>query len=1045
MRAWQILERAVLACGMVLACCRCALALDPALDVSQYAHTSWTARDGFLKGAVRSIVQTPDGYLWLGTEFGLVRFDGVQFIPWIPPPGRHLPSNNIRCLVSGRDGTLWIGTLEGLASWKDGQLKQYAEFAGQNVLALREDREGTVWAGTFGIPKAKLCAIHHGDVECFGADGSLGQWVWSVYEDANGRLWAGAETGLWCWKPGPPKRYPMPHPIQTAQALAQGDSPAGLLAVGEGIWQFLDEKVTTYAFPTPPGRLTPMNLFRDRDGGLWVGTLQRGLLHVYQGKTSLFAQSDGLSSDHILSLFEDREANIWVGTEDGLDRFREVPVISISVKQGLSSPSVWSVLTARDHSVWLSTLDGLNRWNNGHVTIYRPASSVLSASPPVRAAQYPRPTSYRAGPEPAITEITAPGLPDNVGSLYEDDRGQIWVSTPQGIVRFERGRFTRVKGLPGGWVNVITGDTKLGVWISYQDLGLFHWLDGNVVEQIPWSKLGGNVVAASLLPDPVGGLWLGFFSGGVTYLRDGKVRASYGKSQGLGAGRVMGLQLDHDGTLWAATEGGLSRLKDGHVANLSSVNGLPCDSVHWAVEDDDGFFWLYTACGLLRVARTELEKWAADPARSIQFALFDNSQGVRSHALLTGYTPRVSKSADGKLWFAHFDCVSVIDPRRFAINTLPPSIHIEQITADGKTYSATPGLRLPPLIHDLAIDYTALSLAVPEKVRFRFLLEGQDKDWREVGNDRRVQYSNLRPRSYRFRVTACNNSGVWNEEGTFLDFSIAPAYYQTNWFRALCLAAFLGLLWGMYQLRVQQLAHQFNMTLDARVNERTRIARELHDTLLQSFQGLLLRFQTVSNLLPAGVAKQRLDSAIDQAAQAITEGRDAVQGLRSSTVVANDLAVAIRTLGEELAANQASPSSADFHVGVEGNPRDLHPILRDEVYRIAGEAMRNAFKHAEARRIEVEIRYDDRELRLRVRDDGKGIDPKLLAEDGRSGHFGLHGMRERAKVAGGRLDVWSELDAGTEVELTIPASAAYTPPGTGGRSWWPRKKTETNA
>jgi len=553
------------------------------------------------------------------------------------------------------------------------------------------------------------------------------------------------------------------------------------------------------------------------------------------------------------------------------------------------------------------------------------------------------------------------------------------------------------------------------------------------------------VVAASLLPDPVGGLWLGFFSGGVTYLRDGKVRASYGKSQGLGAGRVMGLQLDHDGTLWAATEGGLSRLKDGHVANLSSVNGLPCDSVHWAVEDDDGFFWLYTACGLLRVARTELEKWAADPARSIQFALFDNSQGVRSHALLTGYTPRVSKSADGKLWFAHFDCVSVIDPRRFAINTLPPSIHIEQITADGKTYSATPGLRLPPLIHDLAIDYTALSLAVPEKVRFRFLLEGQDKDWREVGNDRRVQYSNLRPRSYRFRVTACNNSGVWNEEGTFLDFSIAPAYYQTNWFRALCLAAFLGLLWGMYQLRVQQLAHQFNMTLDARVNERTRIARELHDTLLQSFQGLLLRFQTVSNLLPAGVAKQRLDSAIDQAAQAITEGRDAVQGLRSSTVVANDLAVAIRTLGEELAANQASPSSADFHVGVEGSPRDLHPILRDEVYRIAGEAMRNAFKHAEARRIEVEIRYDDRELRLRVRDDGKGIDPKLLAEDGRSGHFGLHGMRERAKVAGGRLDVWSELDAGTEVELTIPASAAYTPPGTGGRSWWPRKKTETNA
>jgi signal transduction histidine kinase len=330
-------------------------------------------------------------------------------------------------------------------------------------------------------------------------------------------------------------------------------------------------------------------------------------------------------------------------------------------------------------------------------------------------------------------------------------------------------------------------------------------------------------------------------------------------------------------------------------------------------------------------------------------------------------------------------------------------------------------------------------------VEFRYRLDGYDREWKDAGTRRQAFYTDLPPGNYSFRVVASNSDGVWNENAAKLDFVVLPAYYQTNWFRALCVAAFLGLLWGMYQLRVQQLARQFNRTLDARVNERTRIARDLHDTLLQSFQGLLLRFQTVSNLLAAGVAKQRLDSAIEQAAQAITEGRNAVQGLRSSTVVANDLAVAIRTLGEELAANQTSPNSVVFHVAVEGSPRDLHPILRDEVYRIAGEAMRNAFRHAEARRIEVEIRYDDRELRLRVRDDGKGIDPKLLSGGGRSGHFGLHGMRERAKVAGGKLDVWSELDAGTELELTIPASAAYTAPGTSGRSWWPRKKTERNA
>src|SRR5208337_4006325 len=270
-----------------------------------------------------------------------------------------------------------------------------------------------------------------------------------------------------------------------------------------------------------------------------------------------------------------------------------------------------------------------------------------------------------------------------------------------------------------------------------------------------------------------------------------------------------------------------------------------------------------------------------------------------------------------------------------------------------------------------------------------------------------------------------------------LDFYVAPAYYQTNWFRALCATVFFALLWAAYQLRVRHLHKQFDMTLEARVGERTRIARELHDTLLQSFHGLLLRFQSVDNLLPEGPAKQRLESAIDQAAQAITEGRDAVQGLRSSTVETNDLAVAIRAIGEELAADENNHSSAVFQVEVEGTSRDLHPILRDEVYRIAAEALRNAFRHAQARQIEVEIRYDERQFRVRVRDDGKGIDPAVLSRQDSEGHYGLPGMRERAKLIGARLDVWSEVDAGTEVELSLPASVAYaTSPR---RSWLSEK------
>ena len=344
-----------------------------------------------------------------------------------------------------------------------------------------------------------------------------------------------------------------------------------------------------------------------------------------------------------------------------------------------------------------------------------------------------------------------------------------------------------------------------------------------------------------------------------------------------------------------------------------------------------------------------------------------------------------------------------------------------------------------------SINYTALSLVAPEKVHFRYMLEGQDSEWKEVVNKREVQYSNLSPGKYRFRVAASNNSGLWNEAGDVLDFSVAPAYYQTNWFRALCAICFLALLWAAYQLRVRQLHHQFDMMLEARVGERTRIARELHDTLLQSFHGLLLRFQTASYLLPERPteAKDKLDIAIERAAQAITEGRDAVQGLRTSTAERNDLAVSIRTLGDELANDASVHHPPTFSVAVEGQTRDLHPIVRDEIYKIAAEALRNAFRHAHAGRVEVDIRYDEEQFRMRVRDDGQGIDAAVLANQGLEGHYGLRGMPERAAQIRGKLAVWSEVGAGTEVELRLPASIVYATSRR--RSWWSRLLTSKTA
>jgi signal transduction histidine kinase/ligand-binding sensor domain-containing protein len=1010
-----VIAPGVIALGIALVCGPSASALDPALDVNQYAHTAWLFREGFAQGrVVTAITQTPDGYLWLGTEFGLLRFDGVRSVPWHPPGNEQLPHNWIRSLLAARDGTLWIGTLRGLASWMDGKLTEYPELAGYSVNTLLADREGTVWAGHAGLT-GRLCAIKEASAQCDG--GSFGQWVGSLYEDRGGTLWATAQTGLWRWRPGAPTNYPMPESAVGSQALNEGDDGRLLIAAEDGIRQLVEGKGIAYPLPGARAGFKPERLLRDRDGGLWIGTVDRGLVHVHRGRTDVYTQANGLTGDFVTRLFEDREGNIWVATKNGLDRFRDLAVRTISTDQGLPSAPPWSVLATRDGSVWLGSLDGLSRWNGGQVTIYRTPRSGSAGK-------------RREAESGAAREIFDSGLPDDgVGTLFEDSDGRLWVSTLRGVAYFENGRFIPVSQLPRARTPSIAGDGAGNLWIVNEAHGLYRLRGGRVVEQIPWATLGLRYPAATLLPDPLpGGLWLGL-QGRVVYVKDGEIRASYAGADGLAEGRVNNLRFDRDGALWVAMESGLSHVKGGRVVTLSSRNGLPCDAVHWSMEDDDHSVWLYMGCGLVRIASMELNTAVSDPTRRIQPTVFDSSDGVALRALPALYRPRVAKTADGTLWFLPGDGVAVLDPRRLSINTLPPSVHIEQVTADRKTYDAVSDLRLPALVRDLEIDYTALSFVAPEKNRFRVKLEGRDLDWQDAGNRRQAFYADLSPGTYRFRVTASNNSGVWNEAGAFLDFSIAPAYYQTTWFRAACVISVLVLFWVLYRFRLEQIAHDFNLRLDERVNERTRIARELHDTLLQSFQGLMLRFQSARDLLPAHPAKavEALDGALDRADQAIVEGRDAIQNLRSSTTVGNELAQAITMLAEELTTNPDSERGpATFRMSVEGSPRDLHPIVRDDVHRIAREALRNAFRHAQADHIEVEVTYRAREVRLRIRDDGKGIDRQHLNR-GRSRHWGLTNMRERAQQIGSELSLWSEVGAGTEVELRIPGSVAYGP------------------
>jgi hypothetical protein len=520
-------------------------------------------------------------------------------------------------------------------------------------------------------------------------------------------------------------------------------------------------------------------------------------------------------------------------------------------------------------------------------------------------------------------------------------------------------------------------------------------------------------------------VWLGFWTdGAVSYLKDRQLRASYTAAHGLGQPPVQHLQLDRDGGLWAATlNGGLSRIKDGHVATLTSRNGLPCDGTNWTIDDDEGSLWLYMRCGLVRITRTEVDAWIADPKHRIGTTVWDAADGVRLRSSAASeYAPRVAKSADGKLWFVTGEGIQVVDPRHLVVNEIPPPVRIEQVTADRKTYDTDRDAALPPLVRDLQLDFTALSLAAPEKVRFRYKLEGYDNDWHEAGNRRQAFYTNLPSGPIASAssppttaVCGMNKATCWSSRSR-QRITRPPGSARSA----------RRVLWGCSGLGTR--SGSGSCITGSRWRSRRESASAPHCAGAARYA--VAEFPRLAASLSNGVpivaerpelAKEKLDGAITEAARAITEGRNAVQGLRESTVGTSDIADAINTLGAELAAARGDRQAPAFHVTVEGEPRPLHPILRDDIYKITAEALRNAFRHAEATDVEVEIRYDRQQFRLRVQDDGKGFDEALLPRQAAAGHYGVPGMRERAVLMGGTLTVWSKEGAGTAVELCVPS------------------------
>ena len=992
-------------------------ALDPNKRLTQYSHTSWRIQDGSAPSGIEAIAQTSDGYLWFSSDSqGMYRFDGVRFLPWtLASNGETI--NKIVNVYGDHAGGLWALGEREIAHLKGGVVTSHFNLDGlQQFQQISEDPDGSLWVvrGRNVVSDAPLCHITDQAVKCFGkSDGVPTSPSDSLLADGKGGFWLGGQTALVHWHDGVSETYPIEALKSNAgqngiASLAHG--PDGSLWVGIqaegpglGLGQLKEGAVKPFVTPTFDGsKVVVSAMISDRDGNLWVATAGKGIFLIHGNVVDHYQQTDGLSGDGVLALFEDREGIVWTVTSNGIDSFRDPSVTTFSAREGLRTDAAAGVVASRDGTIWVANAGSLVQIKDGKVSSIR----------------------------------TGSGLPGHqVTAMLEDRAGNLWVGVDDGLYLFKSGRFRRLpepNNQPLGMVVGMTEDNDGSIWAEClsNPRKLVRIRDFRVREEFPASQIPPG---HSLASDAHGGIWIATKKGDIGLFRNGVFEPKFPLNPG-GDPSNRQITSTADGSILAGSENGLVEWRQGKVHRMTTKNGLPCNSVVSFIEDKENRWWLHTGCGVVQFPDSELERWRANPEAVVQTRVYDVLDGARP----TGGPSfnAAAYSSDGRVWFATGFVVEMVDPSRLSQKALPAQAYIESLIADRKEFKATPNLKIPPNPRDLQIDYTSPTFSIPQKVKFRYRLDSYDRDWHEAGTRRQAFYTDLPPGEYSFRVIACNSDGVWNESAAKLDFYVAPAYYQTNWFRALCAAVFLALLWATYQLRVRHLHKQFEMTLEARVGERTRIARDLHDTLLQSFHGLLFRFQAARNMLPnrPEEATQALDTALIRAEQALDEGRHSIQGLRANPSAENDLDQMLITTGQELASsNHAKDGSPRFEVIVEGERRGLPPMIKDEIGRIARELLRNAFQHARAHQIEAEIRYDSDVFRLIVRDDGKGMDPKILKDGGRAGHWGLPGVQERAGGIGARLEFLSEAGAGTEIRLTLPAAIAYERPRNGDR------------
>lgn len=981
--------------------------------VQDIRHTSWTSENGV--GAVFEIQQDSNGYLWLNTANGVVRFDGVRFQSLDDATDNSLSNSEIRSVYIAPSGRSWFTTrTAGLILLEKGKISLYSTDRRCISVAenggMAEDPDGSLWIKALG-------GLYHlrgsSCEEMTQNDGYPGGLPAAILVDHEGTLWVKAPSGALLFRPRNKSRF------QLSQYVSSPTSrPAFLHEAPDGKIWLSDENGLRRLNQT--GSRKPLTVpavgphFGDfafsSDRALWA-VRDQGISKfadvTWASKGTADPRSEGsrfeeLSSNATWNLKIDREGSVWVGTNSGLDRLRLTALKTILLP---AEEHEFSLAPGDDGSVWTgNAILPLTRvYPDGHYIRFSKSHNTICAR-----RDYQR-TTWSASEGP----------------------NELWHASSAALLRihYPEEKIARIVSLAVDrnrepWINIRSGTTY--------HLSHGAWRNENQV-------IGKNIgILGAMVNDSDGNVWIAFTNQDAGSVRGYLVRwdgASYQKYSftdsrfDVSVG-TMAARGDH---VWLAGIGGIALFTRGNFYRMNFNDPKVPGRVSGIVETQNGELWANGFSGITHVSADELARWIKDPTSRVAANHLDALDGLPGLSAERFPEPSVVQASDGRMWFATMKGISWLDEKALARihNSIPPPVFVTAILANGRAYSKTSNLTLPKHTQNLEIDYTALSLAVPERVRFRYKLDGVDRDWQEPASRRQAFYSNLSPGTYTFHVTASNNDGVWNNEGASLQLAIAPAFYQTSWFTLLCGVTLIALTWAAFRWRLQRVEAQARLQMEERLSERTRIARELHDTLLQSFQGLILKFQRARNLLPGQPhqAMESLDTALDRAELAIMEGRDAIHNIRASEPADRDIVAELSALAAELVSANGPSDSPAFRVVVEGSPRAIRPSVRDEIFRVASEALRNAYAHAKARHIEAEIGYEERLLRIRIRDDGIGLRKSRLGEAALPGHYGFQGMRERAKHICGQLDVWSEEGAGTEIELRVPDKMAYKEKG----------------